>query len=279
MRLLYLTDTHIQSGTPVNRKDDFLESLHDKFQELILLTRQLRIDYLIHGGDLFDVPKPDMRSLEMLRWFLKELEIPVYCIAGNHDLVEQRLDSLENTALGYLDRHRSIRLLQPGEKIYLVNSSCVVQLSGQHYYPHIDRDAIKSAYIVKKEKCDLAVHVVHGMLVPRAFSDRVYSTLIADVAGTEADFTLGGHAHLGYNEISKGKFFLNPGALARLTNLEQELVRTPQVVYMDFSSGASYSFVPLLNVRPGTEVMNTKHKELPMEKKEELECREKSGRE
>lgn len=256
MRLLYLTDTHIQSGTPQNRKDDFLHSLHDKFKELILLCRQLRVDFLIHGGDLFDVPRPDMRSLELLRWLLKELDLPVYCIAGNHDLVEQRLDSLESTALGYLARHRCIRLLQPGERVYLANSSCVVQLSGQHYHRNIDLGANRSGYLVKKKDCDLAVHVVHGMLVPKAFSSRVCSTLIADVAGTEADFTLGGHAHLGYHEVSGGKFFLNPGALARLTNLEKELVRTPQVVYLDFSSAVSYSFIPLLTVRPGEEVMN-----------------------
>ncbi|MCL6559270.1 MAG: metallophosphoesterase [Firmicutes bacterium] len=256
MRLIYLTDTHIQSGTPENRKDDFLHSMHDKFMELISLCRRLRIDFVIHGGDLFDVPQPDTRSLDLLRWLLKELDLPVYCIAGNHDLVEQRLDSLESTALGYLARHRCIRLLQPGEKVYLANSNCVVQLSGQHYHVNIDRNLNGSGYKVKKKRCDLAIHVVHGMLVPRAFSDKVRCTLIADIADTEADFTLGGHAHLGYHENSAGKFFLNPGALARLTNLERELTRTPQVVYLDFSSNASYSFIPLLDVRPGNEVMD-----------------------
>ena len=86
MRLLYLTDTHIQGGMPQNRKDDFLGSMHDKFMELIDLCQTFRIDFMIHCGDLFDVPLPDPRSLEMVRRLFKQLELPVYCIAGNHDL-------------------------------------------------------------------------------------------------------------------------------------------------------------------------------------------------
>lgn len=261
MRLIYLTDTHIQSGRPDNRRDDFLEALFNKFMEIIGLCRQLKVDFLIHGGDLFDKPRPDQRSLDLFRWLLKELDLPVYCIAGNHDLIDQRLDSLENTALGYLARNRLVRLLQPGEKVYLANSSCVVQLSGQHFYEGIDRVKNSRDYIVKKRRCDLAVHVVHGMLLPKAFSDKVPTTLISEVTATEADFTLGAHAHLGYHETAGGKFFLNPGALARLTGLKKELVRIPQVIYMDFTATASYSFIPLQAVRPGSEVMDIKPSE------------------
>lgn len=256
MRLIFLTDTHIQGNRPGNRRDDFLGALFDKFTEIINLCRWLKVDFVIHGGDVFDNPKPDQRSVDLFCWLLKELDLPVYCIAGNHDLIEQKLDSLENTALGYLARIRRVRLLQPGKKTYLASSSCVVQLSGQHFYRGIDRRKNSQVYMVKKRRCDLAIHVVHGMLLPRAFSDKVPCTLISEVIATEADFTLGAHAHLGYHVTAGGKFFLNPGALARLTNLKKELVRIPQVLYMDFTAAVSYSFIPLKAVRPGSEVMN-----------------------
>lgn len=256
MRLLYLTDTHIRSGTPQNRKDEFFASMHSKFVEVINLCRRLNVDFIIHGGDLFDVPGPDTLSLDLMRWFLKELERPVYCVAGNHDLIGQRLDSLEQTALGYLARIRLVRLLQPGKEVYLSNGNCVVQLSGQHYHADIDRNPGGAGYMVERKRCDVAVHVVHGMLLPRAFSDQVPTTLIADIACTGADFTLCGHAHLGYHESHTGKLFLNPGALARLTSLEKELTRTPQVVYLDFTSSASYRFIQLDSARPGSEVMD-----------------------
>lgn len=259
MRLLYLTDTHIQSAKPDNRRDDFLKAIANKLSEIAKLCSLLGVDFVIHGGDLFDCPNPDRRSLDLLREFLKQLARPVYCIAGNHDLVDQRLDSLDVTALGHLARQECVRLLQPGEMIYLANSSCVLQLSGQHYYCGIDRQYNGEDYMVKKKRCDLAIHVVHGMLLPRAFSEKVPTTLISSVVGTEADFTLGAHAHLGYHEITAGKYFLNPGALARVTNLKKERVRTPQVLYLDFTSVSfSYRFIPLGAARPGTEVMAEK---------------------
>lgn len=261
MRLLYLTDTHIKSVTPENRKDNFLETIYNKLLEVTRLCRDLKIDYVIHGGDVFDNPHPDRNSWDLLQWFLKELNCPLYCVAGNHDLINQQLDSLQKAALGSLARSKNIKLLQPREKIYLDNGNCIVQLSGQHYYGGMDWYKHSEDYIVKKKGCDLAIHVVHGMLVPKAFSDKVACTLISEVAATEADFTLGAHAHLGYQQTVNGKFFLNPGALARLTNLPRELNRRPQVLYLDFTTSAGYSFIPLKSALPGSDVMDIKFPE------------------
>lgn len=258
MRFIYLTDTHIKSSTPENRKDDFLRAISRKLLEVAGLCRDLQVNFVIHGGDIFDHPHPDQGSWDLLHRFLKELDCPLYCVAGNHDLINQRLDSLQKTALGCLAINKNIKLLQPREKIYLDNGNCVVQLSGQHFYGGIDLHKNNGEYMVKKERCDLAIHVVHGMLLPKAFSDKVACTLISEVSATEADFTLGAHAHLGYHEIVEGKFFLNPGALARITNLKRELVRTPQVLYLDFTSTANYSFIPLHSALPGNEVMDIK---------------------
>jgi predicted phosphodiesterase len=258
MRLLYLTDTHIKSSTPENRKDNFLETIYRKLLEVTSLCRDLRVDFVIHGGDIFDNPHPEQSSWDLLDWFLKELDCPVYCIAGNHDLINQQLDSLQKAALGFLARNRQIKLLQPHEKIYLNDGNCIVQLSGQHFYGGIDQQKNSVDYMVTKNNCDLAIHVVHGMLLPKAFSDKVACTLISGITATEADFTLGAHAHLGYHEIVGGKFFLNPGALARLTNLQRELVRRPQVLYLDFTTTAAYRFIPLQSALPGSEVMDIK---------------------
>lgn len=258
MRLVYLTDTHIQSGSPDNRKDNFLETLYEKLAEVVSICRQLKTDFVIHGGDVFDNPRPDHLSLELFQWFLKELNLPVYCVAGNHDLINQNLESLENTALGYLYRKRFIKLFMPGEKVYLNDGFSVLQITGQHFYGGMDRLKNSRDYMVKKMECDLAIHVVHGMLLPKAFSDKVPCTLISEISGTEADFTLGAHAHLGYHEITENRFFLNPGALSRLTNLKKELVRIPSVLFMDIGRETSYSFIKLNCTRPGEEVIDIK---------------------
>jgi hypothetical protein len=93
------------------------------------------------------------------------------------------------------------------------------------------------------------------MLLPKAFSEKVPCTLISEVISTEADFTLGAHAPWATTRFVGDKYFLNPGALARLTNLKQELVRRPKVLFMEFNSQASYKFIPLESVRPGPDII------------------------
>ena len=104
MRLIYLADTHIRSGIPENRRDEFLDAITVKLAEVLNLCRQPQFDFIIHEGDIFDNPRPDHRSLALFRWFLRELGLPAYCVAGNHDLIDQLLDSLEATAIGGLAR-------------------------------------------------------------------------------------------------------------------------------------------------------------------------------
>ena len=255
MRVIYLTDTHIKSDTPETRKDNFLDTVSHKLQEVAALCRDLQVDFVIHGGDLFDQPHPDQASLELMHRFLKELVIPFYCVAGNHDLVNQQLSSLRVAALSSLAANNFI-LLQPGEKTYLSDGNCVIQLSGQHFYAGIDRSNNGAAYIVKKVACDFAIHVVHGMLLPKAFSEQVACTLISDIVSTEADFTLGAHAHLGYEVELDGKYFINPGSLVRLTNLPRETTRRPQVLLLDLSNTPSYRFISLKTALPASEVLN-----------------------
>ncbi|HLS54237.1 MAG TPA: metallophosphoesterase, partial [Tissierellaceae bacterium] len=56
MKLLFFTDTHIRGTTPKNRKDDFPEALERKLYEVLDLINKENIDYVLHGGDLFDRP-------------------------------------------------------------------------------------------------------------------------------------------------------------------------------------------------------------------------------
>ena len=56
MRILYFTDTHIRATNPKSRKDNFYETLITKFEEVSKIIHEENVDYVIHGGDLFDRP-------------------------------------------------------------------------------------------------------------------------------------------------------------------------------------------------------------------------------
>lgn len=68
MRILFFTDSHIRGTTPKNRKDDFTNTLEKKFTEIVEIIDREDIDYVIHGGDLFD--RPDV-SISLVSKFSK----------------------------------------------------------------------------------------------------------------------------------------------------------------------------------------------------------------
>ncbi|AFV11667.1 putative metallo-dependent phosphatase [Thermacetogenium phaeum DSM 12270] len=77
---------------------------------------------------------------------------------------------------------------------------------------------------------------------------------------TEADYTLTGHYHLPF-EISDGeKRVVNPGALVRLSVIQEEIDRTPSVMLIECSqSGISHRIIPLACAKPGSEALDRSH--------------------
>ena len=91
MKFAHLADTHLgyrQFGL-FERERDFYEV----FEKIIDKIIDEKVDFVIHSGDLFDNSRPAPVALlnfqkGLLR--LKNANIPVYAIAGNHDSVLRR---------------------------------------------------------------------------------------------------------------------------------------------------------------------------------------------
>lgn len=91
MQFAHLADTHMgyrQYGLS-ERENDFFEVFDQAIEEVV----GERPDFAIHSGDLFEYSRPPTRALLtaqkcILR--LKEEKIPIYAIAGNHDVVMRK---------------------------------------------------------------------------------------------------------------------------------------------------------------------------------------------
>jgi hypothetical protein len=105
--------------------------------------------------------------------------------------------------------------------------------------------------------------MVHGMLLDRAAFPGSFYTLAEQIWNTGADFTLAGHNHLGFQDIEHdGKYILNPGALARLSNHPLEMRRPVQVIYIDLGgSRPVYEKIRLRSAPPGDEVLDRSRQE------------------
>lgn len=258
MRFLYLTDTHIRGTNPQNRTDNFLETLQKKLIEVLDIAKKEKVDIVLHGGDIFD--RPDV-SPSLVRDFvilLNKYSIPIYAVAGNHDIYGQNPLTVNRTMLGLLDGMGIIKLISPGEKLILEDGTRKIQITGQPYFYGIDSENKRESYIIPKAPgIDFAIHMVHGMLLEKPFFEGISYTLIEEIVDTQADITLSGHYHTGFNtKVINDKFFINPGSLVRINNSVNELLRIPKVVIMDINEDIKITEIKLKSALPGDKVLD-----------------------
>ncbi|MDO5831409.1 MAG: DNA repair exonuclease [Methanobrevibacter sp.] len=88
MKFAHLADTHLgyrQFGL-IEREKDFYEV----FEKIIDKIIEEKVDFVIHSGDLFETARPSPNALLVFQKGLLRLKgagIPMYAIAGNHDMV------------------------------------------------------------------------------------------------------------------------------------------------------------------------------------------------
>ena len=104
---------------------------------------------------------------------------------------------------------------------------------------------------------DIAIHIVHGMLLEKPFFEGMAYTLIDEILETEADVTLSGHYHAGFDTkcIDK-KYFINPGSLVRINNSLNEFLRMPKVIILNLKDEIKIEEIYLTNALSGEEVLD-----------------------
>jgi len=91
MRFAHISDTHLgfrQYGLHERELD-----VYHAFEEAVRKIIQLRPDFVVHSGDLFDFHRPQPRAMWIAQRCLSKLKekgIPVYAVTGNHDTLMRR---------------------------------------------------------------------------------------------------------------------------------------------------------------------------------------------
>jgi len=97
MKFVHLSDTHLGyhsyrklTSEGYNQRE---EDVREAFVRVIDRAIELKPDFCIHSGDVFDSPRPSNRNISLaIRGFLRLTEngIPVVVIAGNHETPKTR---------------------------------------------------------------------------------------------------------------------------------------------------------------------------------------------
>lgn len=272
MRLLYFTDTHIRGTNPKNRKDSFIDTIEKKLLEVINLVDEYNVDFVLHGGDLFDRPDVSISIVSRFAKILSNIKVPIYLISGNHDIYGHNPETINRTMLGLLDVLGVINIIN-GKNTILEKEDIKIELSGQPYIYDIDSEDNRDYYVVKGKNPNVnySIHMVHGMLLEKPFIKGVPYTLVDDIKDTSADITLSGHYHSGFKTIEiDGKYFINPGSMVRITNSLREIERKPKIVLIDLGEKIEIKSINLKSALPGEEVLDRKEIENSLFKNERM---------
>jgi exonuclease SbcD len=107
MRLVHLADLHLgfraysrTNSVGINRRE---ADVFRAFQQALQMTSELNPDLLLIAGDVFHVPRPGnlavIEAQKQLAKFCAACEAEVLIIAGNHESVRYRRQSLHSGAM------------------------------------------------------------------------------------------------------------------------------------------------------------------------------------
>lgn len=101
MRCLAIADTHLgyQAGKTTEARKFIYDRMFNIFEEILDIARELKVDYVLHGGDIFNrskLPKKTItRAYQIIENLLKD-DIGFFVSPGNHER-----SKLPNTLLQY----------------------------------------------------------------------------------------------------------------------------------------------------------------------------------
>lgn len=146
MKFAHLADTHL--GYRQYNLDEREEDFYSAFEEAVDAIIGEKVELVVHSGDLFDEPRPHIKSLVRVREALERLQgegIPFISIAGNHDLLMRR---------GAVPPQRifsSLRLLTPKSPFYEYGDTLI---AGLPYFSKMHGHAMKELLERISEKAE-----------------------------------------------------------------------------------------------------------------------------
>ena len=262
VKFLNLNDLHCADRPPLGRTESYEDNIIDKLLESWEIADRTGCDFIILTGDIFHkfrgVTNMNHLLVRLIDTF-RRAGVPIYAVAGNHDMSYSGTESIPNMPFGVLHESEAIEWLR---------TACIIEEGDQdtlliprNWEPYID--TLPTVFKLNKHELELAEHadnvvmVAHASIVPPG-ADRPFPHHKADKIPTEGiDVLLCGHLHedLGIHQLPSGCWFANIGSVARVERTEHNLIRRPQVLTVSMDHGEiEFERHPLETARPASEV-------------------------
>lgn len=279
MKILIIGDLHLNDRAPSSCTDDYLVDLFVLMGHCARLAKQLDCAAVVQAGDAFHTKTPGRTSHKLIQSateLFHSFPCPVYITPGNHDMSNDRFESLfETQPLGVLYRTGAVRLLsgwsdvpswmgRPVEVSGMASGDPALPLYGVPWLQGWNsEDSVADAQVQAatedlRSRTDGSAPVLlvtHAPFYPPG-SELTYEHYLTEkFAGylPERTSVYYGHVHDEHGiYTSGGRTFANAGALSRGSIAEGNLTREISVTVWDSVTGA-FEIVPIPH-KPAAEV-------------------------
>lgn len=219
--VIIIGDCHLKANSPVSRKDDYPLAILHKLEYLSEVAQSYNSNTFILLGDVFDSPTTSLPYLASVISTFKKISekgIKVYTIVGNHDIKNNRMESLHSTALGILISTGLVSLA-PSE--LLIDNT----LFRCFNYPE---------EIIKKKTYTYEVCIAHRYY---NFGLDEYTLRDEDIEKLSYDAMILGHYHVPCDTKNiLGTTLYIPGSLSRSTSEPYNRLRIPRALVFNCSN-------------------------------------------
>ena len=238
MKFAHLADTHLgyrQFGLHDREKD-----FYEVFEKIIDKIIEEDVDFVIHSGDLFDNSRPSPMALLTFQKGLiklKNANIPIYAIAGNHDSI-QRKGTIPPQVLF---KKLGLKVISPINTNYMYEN---VFIAGLPFYPSSQDKNLKNKLAELSKKAanhEKSILVLHQGI--DKYFNLQYELEIGDIPDNFNYYAMG-HLHNYINDdFGKGKL-VYPGS--------SEIWKTTEI--SDYrNNGKGFVIVDLDGSKPSVE--------------------------
>lgn len=253
MKFLCVGDIHFTVDHPISRDEQYPKDILKKIVECIQLAKQLNCQYILCTGDWFHrKSQATFYEANLLMSMFKKSHIPIYGIAGNHDIAGYNLKTLASRALGSLITSGHMNLLdnhQIDSKDVLVTGTSFSRMY----------DLGRTAYYkAEKQEDRYSLAITHGSLITTPtgtfFGQYTNMTDLTKIERPLHNIIFNGHIHHRqaiYKFKDRDCTVFSIGSLARNILKEDVAKRIPTVLFLDVKEGDfKYEEITLKSVRP-----------------------------
>ena len=245
MKLLYLQDFHLLFKAPINRKDNYYQSMLLKLDEILSIAKKNKVSYILDGGDFFESPLVSNTIVDEILDKIERSKIEWEMLFGNHCMNSHHIEHSNATSLAHMIRRsKFIGYLDTIEEDDFF-------LKG-YEYKHDIESKIKEEGLLHDKKDKLTIAIVHALITEKPLPHSAMHVYYKNIK-TNYDYILVAHNHHPFEFKLKDTTILDIGCIGRRKIDEQDI--QPSVLLIDTET-KELKIIKLKSAKEGKDVFD-----------------------